>query len=216
MPSPSTLAVFLLAGVVLVVVPGPNIVYIVTRGAHQGRVAGLVSALGVEVGTLVHAAAAALGLSALLASSATAFTAVKYAGAAYLIWLGVRTLLAKDAVDHLIAPPPASRCAIFWQGVTVNVLNPKTALFFLAFLPQFVDPTRGSAGLQILILGVLLTALGLASDCVYALLAGGVGGILKRSARFRAGERWVVGTTYLGLGAATAVADVSPGGRSAR
>ncbi len=210
MPSLSTLAVFLLAGLVLVIVPGPNIVYIVARGVHQGRMAGLVSALGVETGTLVHVAAAALGLSALLASSATAFAAVKYAGAAYLLWLGVRTLLAKNAAHQVSAPPPASPRAIFWQGVAVNVLNPKTALFFLAFLPQFVDPTRGSAGWQIFILGVLLTTLGLVSDCIYALLAGRVGGMLKGSARFRAGERWVVGTTYLGLGAATAVADVSP------
>ncbi|MGH2617689.1 MAG: LysE family translocator [Thermomicrobiales bacterium] len=210
MPSLSTIAVFLLAGLVLVVVPGPNILYIVARGVHQGRWAGLVSALGVETGTLIHVAAAALGLSALLASSAAAFAAVKYAGAAYLLWLGLRTLLAKDAAHEMAVPPPASLRAIFWQGVTVNVLNPKTALFFLAFLPQFVDLARGSAGMQILVLGVLLTTPGLASDCVYALLAGGVGDVLKGSARFRASERWVVGTTYLGLGAATAVADVSP------
>jgi threonine/homoserine/homoserine lactone efflux protein len=210
MPQWSTIAVFLLAGIVLVIVPGPNILYIVARGVHQGRTAGLVSALGVETGTLVHVAAAALGVSALLASSAAAFAVVKYAGAAYLLWLGVRTLLAKDAAREAAPPPPASLRVIFWQGVAVNVLNPKTALFFLAFLPQFVDPTLGSAGMQILVLGCLLTALGLASDGVYALLAGGIGSWLKGSARFRSGERWVVGATYLGLGAATAVADVSP------
>jgi threonine/homoserine/homoserine lactone efflux protein len=210
MPGSSTIAVFLLAGLVLVVVPGPNILYIVARGVHQGRAAGLISALGVEVGTLVHVAAAALGLSALLASSATAFAAVKYAGAAYLLWLGLRTLLAKDASHRTLAPPPASMRAVFWQGVTVNVLNPKTALFFLAFLPQFVDPARGSAGRQILVLGVLLTVLGLTSDCVYAVLAGSAGKLLKHSTRFRTAERWVVGTTYLGLGAATAVGDIAP------
>jgi threonine/homoserine/homoserine lactone efflux protein len=210
MPSWSTIAVFLAAGLVLVVVPGPNIFYIVARGVHQGRRAGLVSALGVETGTLVHVAAAALGLSALLASSAAAFTLVKYAGAAYLLWLGLRTLLARDGAHQATTPTPASLRAVFWQGVTVNVLNPKTTLFFLAFLPQFVDPTRGSVGLQILSLGCLLTALGLTSDCAYALLAGGVGTLLKESARFRAVERWVVGTTYLGLGATTAFADVSP------
>ncbi len=210
MPQPSTLALFLLAGVVLVIVPGPNILYIVARGVHQGRTAGLISALGVETGTLLHVAAAALGLSAVLASSATAFAAVKYVGAAYLLWLGVRALLAKESAREEIAPPPASLRAVYWQGVVVNLLNPKTALFFLAFLPQFVDPAQGPVAGQILVLGSLLTALGLASDCAYAALAGGVGGWLKGSARFRAGERWVVGATYLGLGAATAVADVSP------
>jgi threonine/homoserine/homoserine lactone efflux protein len=210
MPHPSTIAVFLLAGLVLVIVPGPNILYIVARGVHQGRTAGLISALGVETGTLVHLAAAALGVSALLASSATAFAVVKYAGAAYLLWLRVCTLLAQETAREAATPPPVSPRAVFWQGVTVNVLNPKTALFFLAFVPQFVDPAAGPVGGQILVLGCLLAVLGLASDCVYATLAGGVGGWLKGSARFRAGERWVVGATYLGLGAVTAVADVSP------
>ena len=119
-------------------------------------------------------------------------------------------MLARNETRQAAAPPPAPARAIFWQGVTVNVLNPKTALFFLAFLPQFVDPAVGPVGVQILILRCLLAVMGLASDCVYALLAGGIGGLLKGSARFRAGERWVVGTTYLGLGALTAVADVSP------
>jgi threonine/homoserine/homoserine lactone efflux protein len=212
MPSWSTIAVFLAAGVILVVVPGPNVLYIVARGVQQGRTAGLVSALGVEVGTLIHIAAAALGLSALLASSATAFAVVKYAGAAYLLWLGVRTLLTRDAgQDHgVAAPPPARLSSVFWQGVTVNVLSPKTALFFLAFLPQFVNPARGPAALQIVVLGGLLAVVGLTSDCAYALLAGGVGNLLKGSARFRRAERWVVGTTYLGLGAAAAVVDVNP------
>ena len=135
MPEPSTLAVFVVAAVALLVTPGPAVLYIVARSVEQGRWAGLVSALGVHVGTLVHVAAAALGLSALLVSSALAFDIVKYLGAIYLVYLGIRRLLASDARAEAGAAAPRSLRRLFAQGIVVNVLNPKTALFFLAFLP---------------------------------------------------------------------------------
>jgi threonine/homoserine/homoserine lactone efflux protein len=207
-PEWSTIWLFLAAGVVLVIIPGPNVLYIVTRSVHQGRAAGVVSALGVEAATLVHVAAATLGLSAILASSATAFSIVKYAGAAYLVYLGLRTLFSRGHAERLSAPAPMDLRRIFWQGVVVNALNPKTALFFLAFLPQFVDPSRGAIATQTLILGCLLAILGLTNDLVYALLAGRAGEWLKASRRFQVAERWVSGTVYIGLGVTTAFAGV--------
>lgn len=206
MPDWSTIWLFLAAAVVLVIVPGPNILYIVTRSVHQGKPAGVASALGVETATLLHVAAATLGLSALLASSAMAFSVVKYAGAAYLLYLGVRTLCSRERASALSAPPPRDLSDIYWQGFMVNALNPKTALFFLAFLPQFVDPARGAVATQTLILGGLLAILGLASDLAYALAAGSAGDWLKGNRRFQAVERWVSGAVYIGLGVTTAFA----------
>jgi threonine/homoserine/homoserine lactone efflux protein len=205
MPAWSTIGLFLTACAVLVVVPGPNVLYIVTRSIHQGRAAGLVSALGVETGTLIHVAAATLGLSALLASSAMAFSAVKYAGAAYLIYLGVRTLVSRDHDDAVATQAPVDLPRVYWQGVLVNTLNPKTALFFLAFLPQFVDPSRGAIATQTLLLGCLLGLLGFISDAIYALLAGRAGAWWKGQGRFQPAERWVSGAIYIGLGLSTAL-----------
>lgn len=208
MIEPSTLGAFLIAGFLLLIMPGPAVMYIVARGIHQGRAAALVSALGVHVGTLVHVAAATVGLSALLASSAVAFSVVKYAGAAYLIVLGVRTLLQRGTVHHTTVLAPAGLRRVFGQGVLVNVLNPKTALFFLAFLPQFVDPARGSVAGQTIVLGGLFMVMGICSDGAYALLSGACGGWLRRRGRLVTGQRFVAGGIYLGLGLATAVADV--------
>jgi threonine/homoserine/homoserine lactone efflux protein len=173
----------------------------------------------VEVGNSVHAVGAALGLAALLASSALAFSVVKYLGAAYLVYLGVRKLLTKDgkeaggATGARDAPPAALR-AVFAQGVVVAVLNPKTALFFLAFLPQFVDPARGSPTAQILVLGGLFVGLAILSDSAYALLAGSMGRWLWGHPRFVRGERYVSGTVYIGLGAIAALS--GPGVRSGK
>jgi threonine/homoserine/homoserine lactone efflux protein len=204
----STLGAFLIAAFLLLVIPGPAVMYIVARGIHQGRLAGIVSALGVGAGSLVHVTAATVGLSALLVSSALAFSVVKYAGAAYLIYLGVRTLTQPGAVHQAAALDPAPLGRIFSQGVLVNVLNPKTALFFLAFLPQFVDPTRGSVAGQTLTYGVIFTVMGICSDSVYGVLSGTIGGWLKRQARTFSTQRYIAGAVYLGLGLATAVADV--------
>ncbi len=205
MPTATTIALFLAAALGLVIIPGPNIIYIVTRSVDQGRRAGLVSALGVESATPVHVTAAAFGLSALLLSSSLAFSIVKYAGAAYLIVLGVRTLFShqSDHQESVIEPKPLLR--IFFQGMAVNLLNPKTALFFFAFLPQFVDPARGPIIGQILFLGILLNLLGLCNDIFYALLAAKAGQWLKGTARFRRIQRYVTGSIYLALGVTTAL-----------
>jgi threonine/homoserine/homoserine lactone efflux protein len=205
MPAFTTVVLFLGAGLGLVVIPGPNIIYIVTRSVDQGRRAGLVSALGVETATLVHVTAASLGLSALLLSSALAFTVVKYIGAAYLIFLGLRTLFSRPSghQEMVVEPKPLSQ--IYFQGVVVNLLNPKTALFFLAFLPQFVDPARGTIPEQILFFGLLLNLLGLCNDLLYALLADKVGQWLKGTAQFRRVQRHVTGGIYLALGMITAL-----------
>src|SRR5947207_15874427 len=171
MPSPSVLIVFAAASLALLVVPGPAVLYVVTRSVAQGRRAGLVSVLGVHAGSVVHVAAAALGLSALLASSAAAFAVVKILGAGYLIWLGARKLLRRgEATVEEVAP--VSRRRLFTQGIVVNVLNPKTAIFFLAFLPQFVNPARGPVAPQILLLCGSSVGLGMLSDGPHALLAG--------------------------------------------
>ena len=172
MPEPATLLLFALASVALVVVPGPNLIYIMTRGATQGPRVGLASALGVETGTLVHIAAAALGLSALLASSATAFEIVRYGGAAYLLYLGVRTLRSsKDEAGPGAAPTQPALGRVFAEGVLVNVLNPKVALFFLAFLPQFVDPDLGATTGQVLVLGAVFFVIATVLDLLYMLAA---------------------------------------------
>ena len=209
MPDASALALFTVAAITLLVIPGPSVLYIVTRSVDQGRAAGLASVGGIHVGTLVHVAAAALGLSALLVSSATAYNAVRWLGAAYLVWLGVRRLLARDEEVAAAAGPEARRHGlgrVFAQGVVVNVLNPKTALFFFAFLPQFVDVARGSVRLQVVVFGVAFVLLGLVSDGAYALLASTGAGWLRRRPGVAKASRVVSGGVLISLGVTTALA----------
>ncbi|PYM29564.1 MAG: RhtB family transporter [Candidatus Rokuibacteriota bacterium] len=205
LPDPSRLGLFVAAALVLLLTPGPAVLYIVTRSLDQGRRAGFVSVLGVHAGTLVHVAAAAAGLSAVLVASATAFRVVKYLGAAYLVYLGVRQLLSRvaDPVEATLATPPHLRRA-FVDGFVVNVLNPKTALFFLAFLPQFVTVSRGAVPAQIIGLGVVFVALGLLTDGLYALTAGTAARWLRARRGVALARRWIPGTMYIGLGLATA------------
>ncbi len=207
MPSLSTLAVFSVAALVLLVTPGPAVLYIVTRTVGQGRRAGLVSVLGIHTGSVVHVVAAAVGASAILARSATAFSAVKLAGAAYLIYLGLQRLAARGHVDvRGRGRREADLRRVYVQGVVVNVLNPKTALFFLAFLPQFVDPGASPVAVQLLVLGLWYIALGVCSDGAYALAAGAVARRLRGSPRtVRGGDR-LCGAAYIGLGISAAVA----------
>jgi threonine/homoserine/homoserine lactone efflux protein len=208
MPEASTLALFVVAALVLLVVPGPSVLYIVARSIEGGRTAGLVSVLGVQTGAMVHIAFAAVGLSAILASSALAFSVVKWLGAAYLVWLGLRQIFGRDKGNKDVTVEPARLSRVFSQGVIVNILNPKTALFFLAFLPQFVDPARGAAWTQILLLGATFVILALCSDGLYALLSGTAGGWLRRrmkGATFRRGQRFVSGGILIALGAVAAV-----------
>jgi len=207
-PDAATFGLVVAVSLPLLLLPGPAVFYIITRSVDQGRPAGFASVLGVGVGGLVHAAFAAVGLSAILASSATAFSVVKWLGAAYLVWLGLQRLFARDEEDTPTAAEPARLSRIFSQGVVVNVLNPKAALFFVAFLPQFVDPSQGAAWTQILALGVTFVAMALISDGLYALLASTASEWLRRkneSRRFRRGQRYVSGGIYLALGAASAV-----------
>lgn len=205
MPTFNTLAVFAGTALVFAAVPGPAVFYIVTRSVGDGRRAGVVSATAVATGTLVHVAAATLGLSALLASSVVAFSAVKYLGAAYLVYLGVRTLRAGADVGTDEPPPARSLRRVYRDGVVVAILNPKTALFFLAFLPQFVDPARGSVPLQLAVLGVVLVVIGAASDLSYALVTGTAGSWLRGRTRLLSRTRWLTGSAYITLGVAAAL-----------
>jgi threonine/homoserine/homoserine lactone efflux protein len=197
MPDLATLLLFAASVATLVLIPGPNLVYIVTRSVQAGRGAGLASLLGVEIGTMVHVAAAAFGLTALLASSAVAFEIVKYAGVAYLVFLGVRALRAGKAPELQVAPAGVRRTVA--EGMLVNVLNPKVSLFFLAFLPQFVDPDKGSAVTQILVLGVVFIAIAATLDLLFVLAAGLVSKRLGGSG----GQRFA-GGVYLALAALAA------------
>jgi len=199
-----TFGLFIAASVALLLVPGPVVLYIVARSLHQGRNAGLVSAAAGATGNAVHALAAALGLSAILASSALAFSLVKYLGAVYLIYIGMRTLLAKDKA-RLENPVQQPLQNIYRQGVLVAVFNPKTALFFLAFLPQFVVPSHGGASLQILLLGLTFVVLGLVTDSSYALLAGSIGRSLSRNLSFLRGQRYFAGSVFIALGVGAAL-----------
>lgn len=199
MPTWSTLGVFAVAALALLVIPGPAVLYVVTRSVEQGRRAGLVSVLGLHTGTLVHIAAAATGLSALLLASATLFEVVKLAGVAYLVFLGVSRLV-RRVVPAERTVERASLRRIYGQGFVVNVLNPKTALFFVAFFPQFVASGRGPVAVQILVLGVVFILLGLCSDSTYALVAGTVGGRLRARTHERAPRRQWSGIVLIGLG----------------
>jgi len=204
MPDPSRLALFVGAALLLLVVPGPSVLYIVTQSVSHGRRAGIASVAGITTGTLVHIAAATVGLSALLASSAVAFDVVKYLGAAYLIVIGVRRLAGLERAQEERARGTRDLGRLYRQGIVVNTLNPKTALFFLAFLPQFVDPSRGVAWVQVLLLGLLFATLGFMSDGIWALVAGTLGDRLRRSRRFPAVQRYVSGSVFVGLGAVAA------------
>jgi threonine/homoserine/homoserine lactone efflux protein len=205
-PTASTIALFLLAATALAVVPGPAVAYIVTQSIDQGRRAGLVSALGVASGGLVHVAAATVGLSALIASSATAFTVVKLVGAAYLIVVGIRRILAGDGEEPESRALRAPLRRIYRQGVIVNVLNPKTALFFLAFLPQFVDPDRGAVWPQVAVLGVVFVSVAVLSDMTYALVSDAIAGRIRRTGTGAKVRRWLPGGVFVALGITAAAA----------
>ena len=194
------LTLFFFTALVILVTPGPAVLYIVARSVEQGRLAGIVSTLGVGFGTMFHVAAAALGISALLATSATAFGVLKYLGAAYLIYLGIRKLMERDRDRGECVQSPESLGRMFWQGVVVNVLNPKTALFFLAFLPQFIDVSRGHATLQMVALGLLFVVMGICSDGIWALFAGSAGNWLKTHVGLLRAQRYFSGGVFIALG----------------
>lgn len=194
------LSVFMLATLILLLTPGPAVLYIIARSMDQGRLAGLVSVLGIEIGNFVHVLAATLGLSALLLSAPLAFSLVKYLGAAYLFYLGLARILNRHHAIPTAQLEPQSLRRIFSQGILVAILNPKTALFFLAFLPQFVEPSRGSLSLQFFTLGCVFVLMAILTDGLYALLAGSIGASLKQAKIFQKLEPFLVGGLYVGLG----------------
>lgn len=202
----STWGLFIAASLVLLLTPGPAVLFIVARSVQQGRAAGLISVVGIHLGTIVHIVAAAIGLSALLMSSALAFAVIKYAGAAYLIWMGIRTFMSKDLDPAMprVRSEPLRRA--FRDGFVVNLFNPKTAIFFLAFLPQFVDPAQGAVHWQILALGLTFMALGMLTDGMFAFAAGAAGDFLRRSRALQRLLRWFSGASFIGLGVSAALA----------
>jgi threonine/homoserine/homoserine lactone efflux protein len=205
LPSWPLFSAFLAASFVLAVTPGPGVFYIVTRSLMQGRSAGLASVAGVALGNLGNAVGACVGLAALFAISSIAFTAVKYAGAAYLIYLGWQALRAPAAAGES-APvvAPASKSRIFRDGFLVALLNPKTAIFFAAFLPQFIDATT-SPMMQSIVLAAVFVGIAAATDSLYALTAGVMAPVLSRARGARAAGRYLTGGAFIGLGLLTAV-----------
>ena len=211
MPDLSLIVLFLAATIALLLVPGPVVMYTVARSLHQGRQAGLISILAVGIGDFCHVLAAAFGLSVLLASSAFAFAMVKYAGAIYLIYLGIRTLRSPEKNSNAIARKPIKPSRIFYQGLAVSILNPKTALFFLAFLPQFVNPNAGSLLPQIIFLGCLFVGMGICTNTIYALAASGLGQCFRNNLQFLRAQRYFTGGIYITLGLTTALTGSSEG-----
>jgi threonine/homoserine/homoserine lactone efflux protein len=205
MPDSQTIWLFCLAATALIVIPGPAVLYIVAQSVGQGRRAGLVSAVGVASGGFIHVMGAAVGISGLLLSSAAVFSVVKFAGAGYLIYLGARRLLGLEASALLTPAAARSPRQLYRDGAVVNILNPKTALFFYAFLPQFLDPDKGTVALQALVLGTLFVAIALLSDSIWAVASGSAADWLKARPLAITLERWVTGTVLIGLGTAAAL-----------
>lgn len=202
MPSVTHLSIFCTAALLLAISPGPGMLYVLARSLQGGRKVGLASSFGTALGGMAHVVAAAFGLSLLLASSAVAFALVKYLGAAYLVYLGVKTLLAKDeGMPHETAPAKGSP---FWQGVLTEILNPKTALFFLAFIPQFIDHAAPVVP-QFLLLGMISVTLNTAADLMVVLATVPLARRLKESAVWRRRQRRATGMVLIGLGGYVAV-----------
>lgn len=201
----NNIALFTTAAAVLVFTPGPNTFYIIARSLQNGRLAGVLSSLGVQLGTFIHMVIAALGLSALIVSSDLVFNIIKYAGAAYLLYLGLQTLRAKKGIDPATAEEHKTLGQTFRQGVIVNLLNPKTALFFFAFMPQFINPHQEPVALQILLLGLILILLGTTSDMLYALTAGSLGTWLRKNPKMLLAQQYFAAATYLTLAFLTAL-----------
>jgi threonine/homoserine/homoserine lactone efflux protein len=204
-PSLSTYAVFIATALALLAIPGPAVLYVVTRSVEMGRAGGLASVAGITSGTFVHVTLATAGLSSLILASRVAFDAVKYVGAAYLIALGMRRLLRRteDAPEEGRSPRTLRRA--YAQGIVVNLTNPKTIVFIFAFIPQFVDPNARHVWLQVLVLGVSFACFGFVSDSLYALAAGTVADRLRGSRGIARFQRWFGGSVLIGLGVAAAV-----------
>lgn len=207
MPTVETLILFMGAALALNVTPGPSILYVMSRSVGQGRTAGLVSALGLGTGSLIHAGAAALGLSVILAYSPLAYTVVKYLGAGYLVYLGVRILLVRDRQLSTAVLAHVSLTRVFWQGVVTELLNPKIVLFFMSFLPQFVDPARGSVAGQTLFLGLLFHVTGVPINMLVAVVGGAIASWLSQNPVFERVRNGLAGAVLIGLGVRLALSE---------
>jgi len=203
MPEVKSLSIFITAAIIMLITPGPAVLYIVARSIEQGKLAGLISTLGVALGGLCHVLFAAFGLSIILVQSAIAFSIVKYIGAAYLIYLGIMKLTKKNKALTNPKLEKKRLLKIFTQGFVVNLLNPKTALFFMAFLPQFVNPVAGSVSLQIIYLGLIFISLAVISDGIYALLAGSAGQLFTNNKAINSINKYIPASIYLILGIGT-------------
>ena len=201
----TSLMLFIAASLALLIIPGPAVFYIIARTLEQGRLAGLVSTLGITFASVIHVIFAALGLSALILKSAFMFNIIKYVGAIYFIYLGVKTLMGANQPIANVNLSPVPLSTLFWQGFIVNMLNPKTAIFFLAFLPQFVNPQHGSVAMQFVYLGLIFVVLAVTSDSLYAILAGSAKHLLNRSQRMNNIQSKFSGMIYLALGVSTAL-----------
>ena len=203
MPDLGSIVTFAIASVTLLLIPGPAVIYILNRSVADGREIGLAAVAGLELGNLVHAVAASAGLSAVLATSATAFNTVKWLGAGYLVFVGVRTLIVRPA-PVATESSSISRRRTFVQGIVVNTLNPKVALFFLSYLPQFIDPDKGAAWSQALVLGITFVLIGCITDGMYALTASALRAKLLTGRTLPFVQRYVAGTVFIGLGVVAA------------
>ncbi|MGB5975409.1 MAG: LysE family translocator [Nodosilinea sp.] len=207
MADPTSFSLFLAAVAVITITPGPDTFYVLGRSLEQGRLAGMISSLGIFVGNLGHTTAAAVGLSALLMTSALAFNIVKYAGAAYLVYLGIQAILNRSHGSALPTAPRASLIKIFLQAILTNLLNPKAALFFLAFIPQFIDPAAGPMALQTLRLGVIVAATSSLWLALIAAMVATAGQNLSHHPKAIALQRWITGSLFVGLGLRLAIAE---------
>jgi len=205
MPALSDVITFAIASLALLVIPGPAVIYVLNRSVADGRNTALAGVAGLEIGNFMHVIAATLGLSAIIAASATAFSTVKWAGALYLVFVGIRTLLSKPTPPDARSTSATARKA-FTQGIIVNTLNPKVALFFLSYLPQFIDPDRGSPALQSFVLGSIFVALGCCSDATYALTASALRDRLLTGRALPFVQRYVAGSVFVALGVVASTA----------
>ena len=205
MPALSDVITFAVASLALLVIPGPAVIYVLNRSVADGRNTALAGVAGLEIGNFMHVIAATLGLSAIIAASATAFSTVKWAGALYLVFVGIRTLLSKPTPPDARSTSATARKA-FTQGIIVNTLNPKVALFFLSYLPQFIDPDRGSPALQSFVLGSIFVALGCCSDATYALTASALRDRLLTGRALPFVQRYVAGSVFVALGVVASTA----------
>jgi threonine/homoserine/homoserine lactone efflux protein len=199
LPDGPALLAFAIASVALILTPGPDQLLIAARAAGQGRDAGVVAGLGIGAGLVVHTTAAALGIAAVVAAMPLALDLIRYAGAGYLLWLGVRLLRAGGEAASAVAAPSAPLWAVFRQGVLTNLLNPKIVLFFLAFLPQFVTPETAHPALRMIVLGAVFSAAGTLWNIVVAFTAGAAGAWMRRRPRFRRFQERLTGAVFVAL-----------------